>query len=637
MAEYKLSYTASEVDAKLGKVDEHDLSIRNLSQEITNIGVSSLVEPMKDDIPKVFIDGVIPATKDEVLAEMTYISKTEHFHVYLKIKCQGNSSMKFPKKNFTIKMYSDGARKTKEKKVFKDWGHTSNKYVLKANWVDHSHARNIVSARLWSEIVSARNDYSSLPNEIRNSPNNGAVDGFPVKLYTNGEYQGLYTWNIGKDDWMFGMDEDNANHVVLCAETNTDGTFAETPCNFRALWSGVDEQHWTVEIGTNSDAVKNSLNALISCVKDTDDETFKATIGNYLDLQSAMDYYIHQYIVCGIDGLAKNMLLLTYDGTKWICGAYDMDCTFGGTMSNDYFRNSDTSVPEDCNEQYSLLWSRIEGLFAEKLVARYDELRSSVLSVTNIISNFEEFISPISKDVYVEDGEVYPDIPSLNTSNIKQIRNFVVKRLKYCDKEFHAMIPQEYTPITYLESDGNQFIDTGVSGGTNASYEIGFTHTPNYVPDTYDCVLSGDNTGAPCLIYYEWDGYHFTTDRTTFQVDLGGLYNEALWMQWYRYNSDGTSERKTSERDWYTIEPKLGDTSMVSGRGWGDKNWHIFGNAYNGGACPLRLYYLKMYTDGVLVRDFIPVQRSSDGVYGMYDNVSGEFFGNSGSGAFIGA
>ena len=33
MAEYKLSYTASEVDAKLGKVDEHDLSIRNLSQD----------------------------------------------------------------------------------------------------------------------------------------------------------------------------------------------------------------------------------------------------------------------------------------------------------------------------------------------------------------------------------------------------------------------------------------------------------------------------------------------------------------------------------------------------------------------------------------------------------------------------
>lgn len=284
----------------------------DLSEQIANIGVGGLVEPSEDDIPKVFIDGVIPTTKDDVYAEMTYISKTDEFHAYLKIKCQGSSSMAYAKKNFTIKMYSDEARETKLKKAFKDWKFEQNKYVLKANYIDHSHARNIVSARLWNEVVASRSDYETLPTEFKASPKKGAIDGFPIKLYTNGTYQGIYTWNIGKDDWMWGMDEDNPNHILLCAELNTGDEFGETPCNFRTLWDG-NESAWGVEVGANSASLKDGLNNLIECVKDTDDETFMATIGNYLDLQSAIDYWIHQYIICGLDGLAKNMLLGTYN------------------------------------------------------------------------------------------------------------------------------------------------------------------------------------------------------------------------------------------------------------------------------------------------------------------------------------
>lgn len=422
--EYKLSYTAAEIDEKLGKIDT--LEAANAS-----------VEPAYDDIPKVFIDGVIPTTKDEVLAEMTYISKTENFHAYLKIKCQGTSSMSYNKKNFTIKMYSDEAREIKLQKTFKDWGHSSNKYVLKANFIDHSHARNIICANLWDEVVSSRSDYGTLPIEMRNSPRNGAIDGFPIKVYTNGAYQGIYTWNIGKDDWMFGMDKDNANHVLLCAETNTDGVYSENACNFRALWSGVDENDWSIEVGTNSDALKSSLNALISCVKDTDDDAFKAAIGNYLDVQSAIDYYLHQYIITGVDNLAKNMLLATFDGKKWICGAYDMDSTFGLTPQGaTSVVRANYACPAEYKEQFSLLWERIVDNFHENIRFRYAELRKSVYSYGNIVTKFERFMDLIGTELFNEDATIYT-IPSASTNNIKFIRNFTRDRLAYTD----AMIP----------------------------------------------------------------------------------------------------------------------------------------------------------------------------------------------------
>ena len=52
-------------------------------------------------------------------------------------------------------------------------------------------------------------------------------------------------------------------------------------------------------------------------------------------------------------------------------------------------------------------------------------------------------------------------------------------------------------------------------------------------------------------------------------------------------------------------------------------------------AAPSRCYDLKMWLDDGLVRDFVPCRRIADGMAGLYDRVSGEFFVNQGSGAFV--
>lgn len=450
--------------------------------------VITSVEPMDDDIPKVFIDGNIPTTKDDVMATMRYVSKTDEFFAYIKIKCQGTSSMSYPKKNFTVKLYSDEAREAKFDKLFKDWKYGESKFVLKANYIDHSHARNIVSARLWNEVVASRSNYASLPEELKTSPKHGAIDGFPIKVYTNGTYQGIYTWNIGKDAWMWNMDEENPNHVLLCAETNTNGTYAENACNFRALWNGVDGSDWSVEVGTNSTSVKNSLNALIACIKDMDDETFKSTIENYLDIQSAIDYYIHQYIICGLDGLAKNMLLGSYDLVKWYCGAYDMDSTFGLWWDGSSFVSTSYACPEEYQEQFSLLWERIEKVFVNELKERYSELRQSVYSISNMFTHFERFMDVIGSDLYEEDLNIYTGIPSGSTNNIKQIRDYIRDRLAYCDNEFANMTEKVDIPATGITLD-----QTALSFADKTPVTLIATVEPS---DTTDIVIwSSSNSG----------------------------------------------------------------------------------------------------------------------------------------------
>lgn len=449
------------------------------------------VEPAYDDIPRVFLNGSelgnMTNAKNEVNMEMEYISKTERFKAAIKIKYQGSSSLQYRKKNFTIKMYADDSYEDKLKKNFKDWNHSGNKYVLKANYIDHSHARNIVSARLWDEIVSSRPDYDSLPEEMRNSPRNGAIDGFPVKLYVNGTYQGLYTWNIGKDDWMWGMDEDNANHVLLCGETNTNNAYKETPCNFRALWNGKDGTDWSIEVGTNSDALKTSLNNLIQFVMDNNGEDFRNGIGSYLDIQSAIDYYIFQYEICGYDGLAKNLLLATYDGAKWICGAYDMDSTYGLAITGGGYHSPSFACPENYQEKHSLLWERIEANYADELKARQAELRRTVLSYPNMVTHFERFMDVIGIDLYAEDLTIYADIPSGSTNNIKQIRNYIRDRQVYVDAEFAKMENFVSIPCTGISLSASEL--TFTAEGTQT---IIATVTPEGCTDSI--IWESDNT-----------------------------------------------------------------------------------------------------------------------------------------------
>lgn len=482
-----LTKSGKAADAKATGDALNELKEANAKQDerlttLEQAGGIVTVEPADGDKPKVFISGVIPKTTDYVLAEMDYISKTMTFHAYIRIKCQGSSSLAYAKKNYTVEMFSDADRTIPLNVKFKAWGIASNKFVLKANFIDHSHARNVVCANLWSEIVASRADYNSLPEAMRNSPNNGAVDGFPIKVYTNGTYQGLYTWNIGKDAWLFGMDENNANHRLLSCSYNDNGTFREVAGNFRALWSGKNEEYWDIEVGEESTALTASLNALISCVKDTTDGEFKVQIGNYLDIQSALDYYLFMWAICGLDNLENNMLLATYDGVKWICGAYDLDSTLGLFVNGGSFVSAEYAQPEDYQGEYSLLWERIEKLFYAELKERYAVLRETILNYPHMTTRFERFMDSIGSDLYAEDLEVYPSIPSGSTNNITQIRNYIWDRLAYVDEQVDALeVPAEEIPCTGITLD--QTTLTFTEAGTKT---LTATVTPS---DTTDAVI----------------------------------------------------------------------------------------------------------------------------------------------------
>ena len=422
-------------------------------------------EPANDDIPMIFFsEGFLPITKDYVKLKMKYVSKTMEFECYVNIKCQGTSSMAYPKKNFSIRTFEDEELSKKLKLNFKGWG-DQYKFVLKANYIDISHARNVVSAKLWGKCVAARSNFDELPEELKESPNLGAIDGFFVKVYHEGVYQGRYTFNIPKDPWMTNMDEDNENHTLLCSENYVSGCFRAP-----AL---IDESDWTDEIHkVVPESVKTRWNEVISFVMNSSDEEFKNNIHSYFDLESLLDYYCFQYMICGLDSMGKNQIYITYDGQKWFATAYDMDSTWGSYWDGQREVSSAYRMQKDyetgVNGTSNLLYDRLEQLFPQEIYDRYQVLRKGPMSLSSVMETFEKFLGVCTPELIEEDFDAYPGIPGKDFNNFKQIRRFAVERYNYTDDCIEELITTNinanklYSLPGQTRFTGSNNINTGI-------------------------------------------------------------------------------------------------------------------------------------------------------------------------------
>ena len=332
-------------------------------------------------IPKVYFEGNINEMydkSDERRIKLKYESNDINFEGYASIKIQGSSSLRYEKKNYTIKLYDDENLENKKTIDF-GWGKQS-KYCLKANWIDKTHARNVVTAKLVGEVQEKYSLFES-------SPNNGAIDGFPVEIYINDEFLGVYTWNIPKDAWMFDMDENNPNHLVVVAEEWSDNTlFKEEP----KIGS------WEFEVGEPTEENLNKFKRLVNFIMYSDDETFENEFRDYLDLNATLNYFIIMEFAELQDNVSKNLILVTYDGNIWSPTLYDLDSSWGtnpwGTSKLDYYNSYDYLA--------SILWQRVSEVFKGEIANRYFELRKNILTKEHVMNLFYDFENMIPEESF---------------------------------------------------------------------------------------------------------------------------------------------------------------------------------------------------------------------------------------------
>ena len=235
-------------------------------------------------------------------------SETKLLESTMKIRGRGNTTWKYDKKPYRIKM--DEKQKVLGMDKNKDW-------VLLANYCDKSLVRNIVAME-----ISRKLEFS------------WTIDIIPVEFYLNGEYQGVYC---------ICQHKEVANHRVDIAEDDVlfelDKSM-DKPVHFRSA---------VCKIPVNFSHPEQPSSDVTKWAKSYFEEFETALYGDkftsetegyakYIDVESFIRYYIIQELSYNIDGKCCKSTFLTKEKDKKLemYFVWDFDLAFGNC---NYFGN----------------------------------------------------------------------------------------------------------------------------------------------------------------------------------------------------------------------------------------------------------------------------------------------------------
>lgn len=178
--------------------------------------------------------------------------------------------------------------------------------------------------------------------------------------------------------------------------------------------------------------------------------------------------------------------------------------------------------------------------------------------------------------------------------------------------------------VEYLESTGTQWIDTGmVLSSDGFAYDVDVTFA-----STANCQVFGGRTQA---VNSSHDSIVLFVVRGYWRFDYFGDWKAGTAVAANTRYSVSYANGRT------TVNGVSTSTSVSSGRQSGATVYVFAGHrpASTGGVefpSSMKLYSLKFYQNGVLAADYQPVRKAGIGY--LYDRVSGELFGNAGTGVF---
>lgn len=430
-----------------------------------------------------------------------------YFKKHAIINAQGNSSLAFDKKNGAIDLCDDEWIGDKTPKVrIGDWV-PQDSFHLKAYYTDFFRGVGAVSYKLYDQIVRTRGnmydrpwkkallDMSKIGTTTKSLGNpyigdyelltdTGArcfPDGFPVAVYLNGTFYGIFSFQLKKHRDNYHMSKSTAEHVHLDGDLyegtifggrdNIDWSQFEirNPKGLYAIGgnkydadvkqeeiAGETEVNAWIETGKLPDGktidskikkslqmtakvkkyiqdfadviptVKTAMATYEASSKTTEDlKVFKDTFEKYFDKENLIDYQIVSDLIRNSDGFRKNWQWFTYNGVKWWVGLYDCDMSFGGHFQGNQIKDvltehiyADTYRPNVYVIKY----------YSDEMEKRYKFLADkNIISAENIFNILRDWTMRIGTDFFKEEYEKWKDSPCISDSIVRSDYWEVVK------------------------------------------------------------------------------------------------------------------------------------------------------------------------------------------------------------------
>ena len=183
-------------------------------------------------------------------------------------------------------------------------------------------------------------------------------------------------------------------------------------------------------------------------------------------------------------------------------------------------------------------------------------------------------------------------------------------------------LPAGYTLLEYIESTGQQYIDTGFkpNNNTRVLLDLETLSKPSSTASLFGARTASDSKNFSML---------YASSSGKFRSDYNNLYTSEFDFKIGRFTVDKNKE--TTIIDGKSLS--YSNTSFQC-----DYNMFVFANNNAGSASWMssyRLYSCQIYDNGTLVRDFIPCM-NSNGICGLFDKVNKQFYASASGTPFTG-
>ena len=194
-----------------------------------------------------------------------------------------------------------------------------------------------------------------------------------------------------------------------------------------------------------------------------------------------------------------------------------------------------------------------------------------------------------------------------------------------------ATLPSEYERLEYLESTGQQYINTGVLADDDCGYRLEFKCTLQQIEqffcgsrndsgDTRCCIGGTFASGNPAVItYVGWN--------TLVIPNSAGANSATQCVAEVNYRGSRQARFGAITAALPTLTTQTAPFLLFAGN-IRNKNPSLVT-----GVC--RIYSFEMTRGANTTLNMLPARRIADGVLGMYDTVGDSFYTNAGSGTFV--
>ena len=310
------------------------------------------------------------------------------------------------------------------------WGEQS-RYRLEPCFPDPTLSRASAAEEVWLACLALR-EQTAWASEIQSGS-------FPVQIYFDDVYFGLYRLTPPEDSWKYAYDGSHGSPTAaIRAEDDSAG------CLFEALPSYTAEKSDFTVIHCSTEEVSwatESFDGFSIFVRDSKNAAFKEQLSQYTDPTALIDFFL----LCNLFGLSTGdtagTVWTTADGIRWLpsfSSLAALSTAYGLTTEGKVYTEA-SAIPtpaEDGSVAYggeNLLWTRLCSVFAEEIRARYAVLRDAVLKPELLYGDFLEQYERIEFDLYATDQELHPSLPD-DGYEIAVVLTFLQNRCEAMDE-----------------------------------------------------------------------------------------------------------------------------------------------------------------------------------------------------------